>query len=172
VEHARSRLRLDVREGTFDDVPLDAGPFDVVSMNDVIEHVTDPQEMLRRAAAMLRPGGILYLVTPDVCSLSARILRGRWWGFRPAHLYYFSVATLGQMLERAGLEPVLTRSYGRIFTYGYWLSRIRNYPAFAYRAVAAVIRALEIEDKFLYLNTRDSIEMCARKLSPEPTAGT
>ena len=172
VEHARTRLGLDVHQGTLDDLPSTAGSFDVVAFNDVIEHVTDPQAMLRRAADFLRPGGILYLITPDIGSLSARILRGRWWGLRPAHLYYFSAETLTRMLRQAGLEPVLLRSYGRIFTYGYWLSRIRSYPALVYRSAATVIRRLEIQDKFLYLNTRDSIELCARRISSKATAGS
>jgi 2-polyprenyl-3-methyl-5-hydroxy-6-metoxy-1,4-benzoquinol methylase len=171
AEHARTRLGLNIHCGTIDDLPPAEGPFDVLTLNDVIEHVTDPQRTLHRAASLLRPGGILYLITPDVRSLSARILRGRWWGFRPAHLYYFSADTLSRMLERAGLEPVLIRSYGRIFTYRYWLSRIRNYPAVVYRTAAAVIRRLRLQDEFLYLNTRDSLELCARRVTTRPAVG-
>ena len=71
--------------------------------------------------------------------------------------------TLGRMLEESGFEVVLTKSFGRIFTWGYWLSRLRHYPAFVYGAVRSAISGLGIEDKFLYLDTRDSIEICARR---------
>ncbi len=161
-EYARSRLRLDVISGTLDQARLPPSSFDVVAMIDVIEHLGDPQATLHDVASLLRPGGLLYLLTPNVQSLTARLLRARWWGLRPAHLYYFSPHTLTAMLGRAGFEVVLLKSYGRIFTYGYWLSRLRTYPTWIYRSVAAVIAGLRLSEKMLYLDTRDSMEVCAR----------
>jgi SAM-dependent methyltransferase len=160
---AREKFRLDCRLGAFETAPIPPASADVVAMIDVIEHLGDPKAALRRAADVLRPGGILYLVTPDIDSLSARLLRGYWWGLRPAHIYYFDGRTLGRMLEEAGFEVVLSKSFGRIFTWGYWRSRLRHYPRFIYGALRAAIHGLGIEDKFLYLDTRDSIEICARK---------
>ena len=98
-------------------------------------------------------------------SLSARLLDRYWWGLRPAHIHYFGRDALDRMLSAAGFETAWAASFGRIFSYGYWASRLRHYPAPLYRALAGSIRALGIEDKFLYLNTRDSIEVCARKSS-------
>jgi 2-polyprenyl-3-methyl-5-hydroxy-6-metoxy-1,4-benzoquinol methylase len=161
ADYARSRLHLDVMAGHIESVDLPLGTFDVITMNDVIEHFSDPKVALQRAATLLRPGGILYLVTPDIGSLSARLMRGRWWGLRPAHLYYFSRRTLSALLEQCGFEVARARSFGRIFTYGYWLSRIRTYPKVIYRFAALAIRTLGIEEKFLYLDTRDSMEICA-----------
>lgn len=161
ADHARERLKLEVQHGNLEDVALPAGSLDVVSMNDVIEHFSDPRAALLRVHRLLKPGGLLYLVTPDISGLAARVLRGKWWGLRPAHLYYFSRATLQLMLRETGFRPVLTRSYGRIFTYGYWLSRLRGYPSFVHGPIARVIDALGIHEKFLYLDTRDSVELCA-----------
>jgi SAM-dependent methyltransferase len=161
-EYARTRLRLEVTPGTLEEARLGAGSFDVVTMIDVIEHLSDPQATLRAVASLLRPAGLLYVLTPNVRSLSARLLRSRWWGLRPAHLYYFSPATLTAMLGHAGFEVVLLKSYGRIFTYRYWLSRLRNYPGWVYRSVAAVVAGLGLSEKMLYLDTRDSMEVCAR----------
>jgi SAM-dependent methyltransferase len=158
---ARSRLGLDVVQGSLGSAPLPEGSFDVVTLIDVLEHFVDPLGALRRAAALLRPGGLLYVVTPDIGSLSSRLLRGYWWGLRPAHLYYFSRATLGRALEAAGFEVRESRSYGRLFTYGYWLSRLRQYPAVVYAPVRAAVGAFGVADKVVYINTRDSLEACA-----------
>jgi 2-polyprenyl-3-methyl-5-hydroxy-6-metoxy-1,4-benzoquinol methylase len=162
-EFAREKLHLDVVEGTLDDAPFPAGHFDVVTLIDVIEHVTDPKAVLSRAAQLLRPGGVLYLVTPDIGSVSARLLRGRWWGLRPAHITYFSRRTLKRMLSDVGFSVLETRSYGRIFTYGYWLSRLRNYPAPVYHGLRLLVRCLGLSGKVVYINTRDSVELCARR---------
>jgi 2-polyprenyl-3-methyl-5-hydroxy-6-metoxy-1,4-benzoquinol methylase len=164
ADYARTRLRLDVLTGNLEEVAIESGSFDVVTLIDVIEHVTDPKAALQRVSGLLKPGGWLYLVTPDIGSLSARLLRGRWWGLRPAHLYYFSQATLRSMLQAAGLHVELLAPYGRIFTYRYWLSRLKSYPSVVHRTVARFVRAFGVEDKFLYLNTRDSMEVCARKM--------
>ncbi len=164
---ARERFGLDVKSVPLDKAGLPEGSFDVVSMVDVIEHFSDPLAALTAAARLVRPGGLLYLVTPDIRSFSARLLRGWWWGLRPAHLYYFSRATMTAMLERAGFTVLESRSYGRIFTYGYWLSRLRNYPRLLHWMAETVIRALGIEDKPVYINTRDSMEICARRKGAE-----
>ena len=163
AKFARDKLNLDVREGTLEDQAFPPAHFDVVTLIDVIEHLPDPLGALKAAHRLLKPGGVLYIVTPNIRSLSAMILRGKWWGLRPGHIHYFSPKTLAAMLEKSGFETLRLGSYGRMFTYGYWLSRLKNYPRWVRAAPAALIRLLGIEGKFLYLNTRDSMEVCARK---------
>ncbi len=164
VKQAKEKLRLDVAQGALDQTDLPPEGFDVVALIDVIEHLTDPAAALRKIQRALKPGGLLYLVTPNIESFSARVLRGKWWGLRPAHIYYFSPKTLSEILVRAGFEVRLTRSYGRIFTYGYWLSRLVSYPAPVRSLIGFFIRLFRLEEKILYLNTRDSMEVCAQKL--------
>ena len=42
------------------------GPFDVVTLIDVIEHVPDPVDLVRRIKSVMAPDGIFVVVTPDV----------------------------------------------------------------------------------------------------------
>jgi SAM-dependent methyltransferase len=160
---ATERFKLKVRRAAFDADHFEPASFDVAAMVDVIEHVTDPVGALARAARALKPGGLLYLVTPDVGSLSARLLRGYWWGLRPAHIYYFDRATMARALEKAGLRVVLSKSFGRIFTYGYWADRLRNYPRAVFGPVRWGVDLLGLENKLVYVDTRDSMEICAVK---------
>lgn len=161
---ARERYRLEVHPETIEETGRFApGSFDVVAMIDVVEHLADPMSALRRCAELLKPGGILYLVTPDIGSFSAAVMGRYWWGLRPAHIHYFGRGTMRRALSAAGLEPVMERSFGRMFSYGYWASRLRHYPAFLHGALLRGIRLCGVEDKFFYINTRDSMEICARK---------
>ena len=57
AKYARERLRLDVVTAGLDDAPFATEHFDVVALNDVIEHFTDPKAALLRIHALLRPGG-------------------------------------------------------------------------------------------------------------------
>jgi 2-polyprenyl-3-methyl-5-hydroxy-6-metoxy-1,4-benzoquinol methylase len=158
---AREVLSIDVRQGSLEDADFPESWFDVVTMNDVIEHLADPRSCLEKARKLLRVQGLLYVVTPNIASLSSRLLRGRWWGLRPAHLYYFSPRTLEAMLSAVGFETVFKKSFGRIFTYGYWASRLSNYPRPVSATAKTIVRKLKVQDKFLYLDTRDTIELCA-----------
>lgn len=162
---AREHLKLSGIHPTLEEARFPDAHFDVVTLIDVIEHLPDPLRLMREISRITKPGGVVYIVTPDIASLSARCLRGKWWGLRPAHIYYFSRKTLAALLEKTGYEVLSERSYGRIFTWQYWLSRLSNYPRFVRRSVEAFIRALGIQDKFLYLDTRDSVQMVARKRS-------
>lgn len=160
----RERFGIEAHQEPFETTKRFApGSLDCVAMIDVIEHLADPMRALERANSLLKPGGILYLVTPDIGSFSALLLGGGWWGLRPAHIYYFDKRTLRDMLGKSGFDVVHQRSFGRVFSYGYWASRLRHYPAWARGPVEAVIRWLELEHKLVYVDTRDSIEICARK---------
>jgi SAM-dependent methyltransferase len=97
---------FDARLGELGELGLPAGGFDVVSMIEVLEHVPEPDELLRQAAALLRPGGALYVTTPHARGVSGRVL-GTGWSIvaPPEHLQLFSVPGLRTALGRASLAP-------------------------------------------------------------------
>jgi 2-polyprenyl-3-methyl-5-hydroxy-6-metoxy-1,4-benzoquinol methylase len=103
AEHARDTLGLDVRELALEDFEDERGGFDVVVLADVIEHLDDPVDGIARCAALLRPGGVLCVVTPDPSSPTARAAGRRWWGYVPAHTCLLPRATLRELLAAAGL---------------------------------------------------------------------
>ena len=54
---------------------------------------------------MLKPGGLMIVITPNLDSLAARLLASTWeWFIPPAHLFYFSPRSLSQLSNRLGLE--------------------------------------------------------------------
>ncbi|MBK8870186.1 MAG: class I SAM-dependent methyltransferase [Elusimicrobia bacterium] len=160
---ARERFRVDVREGVLSPGLFAPDSFDVVVAIDLLEHVTDPQALVTSLSHLLVPGGVLYIVTPNIESLSCRLLGRWWWGFRPSHLTYFSPKTMARMLSNAGLYVRQCRSYGRVFSYGYWLSRLKNYPSLAVWPISFVLSLMGWAGKVLYLDTRDSMEIIAFK---------
>jgi 2-polyprenyl-3-methyl-5-hydroxy-6-metoxy-1,4-benzoquinol methylase len=88
-------------------------PFDVIVMSEVIEHLPAPHLTLSAAHDLLRPGGALYLTTPNFGSLSRRVLRDRWRAIElPEHLSYFDRRTLEAFLMRAGFAKARVWSEG------------------------------------------------------------
>ena len=78
--------------------------FDVIVMNHVVEHVSDPIRLLKQATRLLRPGGILHIAVPNVAAWEARL--SGWTSYLPYHLIYFNQASLEKAVVRAGLRPV------------------------------------------------------------------
>ena len=68
------------------------------------------------------------------------------------------------MLKKAGFEVIFKRSYGRVFRMSYWASRLQNYSSSGVRWLNKFLKNSGIENKLVYINTLDSIEVCARKL--------
>ena len=98
-----------VHRGELPDIALDP-TYDAVTLFEVIEHFRRPQAYLEAARRLLRPGGWLYLTTPNFDGLSRRLLGERWRVMAPEHLAYYSPRTLRRALARAGFVDVGVRS--------------------------------------------------------------
>jgi 2-polyprenyl-3-methyl-5-hydroxy-6-metoxy-1,4-benzoquinol methylase len=102
-----------------EDAGLPDGSFDVCVCTDVIEHVRDPVGLLNHMHRVLKPGGVLLLVTPAVDSGIARWLRRFWFEFKIEHLHYFGRATIGNVLARTGFREVELSATRKVMTLEY-----------------------------------------------------
>ena len=89
------------------------GTFDVVTLIEVLEHVADPICLLRDAARWLRPGGLLYVTTPNARGLNCRIL-GQAWSVvcPPQHLVLWTPRAFHVALARVGFKTPRLRAEG------------------------------------------------------------
>ncbi len=127
ARYGRERLGRRIVTGPIDPAHLaeTGGPFDLITLWDVIEHLPEPDAALRLLAERLAPGGVLALSTGDVASLAARISGPRWHLFNlPEHLWFFSVPALRRLLARAGLRIVSVRREVCWYTLDYLARRL------------------------------------------------
>lgn len=97
---------LEVTQGDLASAAFPDNSFDVVTARHLIEHVPDPLALLREIARILKPGGSLYIETPNTGAL-LRSRFGIYWfaNDAPRHLILFSAETLTQAAARCGLDP-------------------------------------------------------------------
>jgi SAM-dependent methyltransferase len=109
VEVARA-AGLAVQQGTLEDLDPDpdpAGRFDVVTLDHVIEHLHDPAAALAVLHRVLRPGGRLWIATPNLESLGLRRFGRSWLHLDPPrHLVLFNTTSLHALLRGCGFEPL------------------------------------------------------------------
>ncbi len=130
------------------DVEEDALPFelgdglDCIVYGDVLEHLREPWDVLRRHAQALAPEGIMLICVPNVehWSFAARLLKGDW-AYEPTglldegHLRWFTLESMRKGLAELGLFPCDV--HPRVFA-------VEQVEAFA-RALAPGLAALGID---------------------------
>lgn len=103
---ARQKFEDRIYEGTLETAGFPEGHFDVITLSDLLEHVTDPTLFLREVKRILAENGLLMIVTPNVASLSARLMADRWTHFKREHIWYFSPGTIKSLLALNGFQLV------------------------------------------------------------------
>lgn len=122
-----------VRDGYFPDVLDDGEQTDVISFNDVLEHIPDVSATLDACAATLRPGGLLSVNIPSATGLAYRVattlarvgVRGpylRLWqhGLPSPHMHYFPPAALAELIEKHGFTVRRVTALQSIRRDGLW----------------------------------------------------
>lgn len=103
---------FDARVGAIDLFAGESNCFDAVTLSHVVEHVHDPIALLNDISRLLKPGGVLYVETPNIESLGSRIYRENWRGIEaPRHLVLFNHESLNAAMVATGFE--VTRSVSK-----------------------------------------------------------
>jgi len=164
VAYGKEKLKLDnLRQGTLVRGMYPDSYFDVIVMQDTIEHLIDPKAQLAEMRRILKADGVICVTTPDIDSLLSRILRAKWWGIKRFHLYYFSRATLCGMLSATGFGPIKIKSYARAFTWHYWVDCLAGYNKRLYVFFRLVFPEWLFGKGLFWLNLGDQIEVYAKK---------
>ncbi|MBU0634253.1 MAG: methyltransferase domain-containing protein [Candidatus Omnitrophica bacterium] len=161
VKYARQKFGLDVCNKSLEEANFKRDFFDVVILQDVIEHLPDPKRTLLEIRRILKPTGILYVNTPDIDSLASRILKARWWGIKQFHLYYFTKKTLKKMLTLAGFKQVKVTTYCRNFTLKYLLLQFKKYNVTLYKLAFFLSNLFKMDNLVIKFDLKDQIEIFA-----------
>lgn len=108
AEYASAHTGCTVNAGTLENAAFPSESFEVVTLMDVIEHVAEPRPLLSEIYRILRPGGGLFIVTPNFGSLFVRLYGLRAYGIWPdQHVVYFQPSTISRVLNAVGFRKVV-----------------------------------------------------------------
>ena len=127
---AARRNGIDVRDGMLADAAFTDDAFDAIVLSHVIEHVHDPIALLRECSRVLRPGGTLVMMTPNLTSVGHQRFGADWRGLEPPrHLHIFSVDSLAACARSAGLAVSEVRTSARLVRGIWWVSQSIQHQA-------------------------------------------
>ncbi len=133
-------------EGDFDAYPGRDGFFDVITMQDVFDHMPQPLAALAKCHRMLKSGGLLVVKVHNISCLYAKLSGPRFYAvIPPTHLFYYDRNTLSSALSRSGFRVVESRFIAhqlQISTVFMRLSRDNERSAFRHLYKATVGRPL------------------------------
>lgn len=116
------RRGLKVAHGDFVLADFGDQDFDVITAFEVIEHVNDPGTLIAHVRRLLRPGGLLYITTPNFDSVLRHLERS---DFRilcfPEHLCFYTRRSLRHLAQVHGFEPL------KVLTTGLDLPRLKSW---------------------------------------------
>lgn len=113
---ARERTGAEVFAGDILDAPFAPNSFDVITCFHVFEHLYRPDRVIQKVSEWLKPGGLFYLIVPNIHSAGARIFGSHWYALElPRHLFHYSPRSLKMMARSAGLTPVSVTTRRELF---------------------------------------------------------
>lgn len=102
------RHGIPMKQGSVDDI---AGQFDIIIVNHLLEHLSDPVSSLRKISQHLKTGGVVYIAVPNILNFGIGQLQN-------AHTYYFTPFTLECYCREAGLKLIRSGKAQNIHLFG------------------------------------------------------
>lgn len=136
------KRNLNINIGTLFSAKYPPNYFDAVTLQDVIEHVKDPVCEVREIFRILKPGGFVFIVTPDVDGFWSKMLGQLWYHYKPGeHIMYFSQKSLGKLLNDNDFMNIETRKTYHIMSLEYIFNRLRYYSPWFFETLVKLVKS-------------------------------
>lgn len=112
AKHTTDRTGIPVQVGPAEAMQLEENAYDLIIMDNLFEHLTQPRHVLHTAARALRPGGVIYLQTLNGQCLSLHAQPTGWIYFVPGHQFVPTRLSFQHYLDHCGLEFVFRTTRG------------------------------------------------------------
>ena len=106
-----TKLGILLFESSIEETELKENYYNIVIMNQIIEHLWDPVLVIKKIHAALCSGGIISIETPNLDGYDRRFFAKSFWGgyYFPRHFNLFSFNTLSSLLKKIGFTSIQQR---------------------------------------------------------------
>ena len=117
-------LNLNIFQGNLEESPFKETKFNLIVLNQVIEHIPEPDILLKKLTTKLTKNGLIIISFPNVNSFWRFLFKEKWINWHvPYHLHHFKEKNFGRLLSKCGFQIIKKKS----ITPNIWsLMQIRN----------------------------------------------
>ncbi len=165
IDIAKKRFKNKVKQSSIEQAHFKKNTFDVITLFDVIEHVSKPRTVLKKLRSLLMDNGLLVINTGDTGSLFAK-MQGSYWHFfiPPQHFFYFSKSTLSKLLSQEGFEVLRVEHKGKWVSLRYLFHLARQIQNDIFGKIGFSLVGNNAIGKIpVYLNLFDNMTVYAKK---------
>ncbi len=106
VKKARENGVYDIRTGDAELIPFADASMDLVVLDQVLEHLGEPQKAIKEARRVLSDGGLLCISVPDAARYEKEYFFDFYWFLIKEHIQHFDIEHLRLLAAREGFELV------------------------------------------------------------------
>lgn len=130
VEVSSKKFPSKIKCGDLASADYDPEYFDAISIVDVLEHIPNPHESIAEAKRILKPGGLLFIISPNSSSIT-RLLAGKnWFQYKYEHVLYFNKKSLKFLLKKHSFELLDFKLNRKRFNLAYYHAYFQKYSFF------------------------------------------
>jgi SAM-dependent methyltransferase len=166
AEYARQNFDLNIYEGTAEDLPFEDGMFDSAVMIGVLEHLTEPKQVIGEVRRVLSDSGTLMIEIPIIDTFLFRLLGKYHRHIIMDHILLFSQRSIHNFLAVCGFYPVHTELCGRQITLGRVAWNCRNYSDSAGSFLEGLLKRMGLYDFKMHVKLGDVLQIyCKKKMA-------
>jgi len=147
ASYAINTYGLKILPGDIAQHKLPAESLDAININQVLEHLKNPDKVLEESHRLLRKGGILIISVPDLRSPQFAIGKENWFLLDlPFHLFHFTEEGLSKLLSKNEFNVKYIKRFSlEISPFG-WLQTLLNISGIRFNLLYDLLKSRELKD--------------------------
>lgn len=149
INYLKKVFKLKGIVGEFNDYLFSKKSFDVITMIDSLEHVSNPRKILLKSKEIMKKEGLIVIQTPNAESFISKLTGKNWFWLLPSqHLYLFSIKSLKMLLEQTGFKIIRVSTWD---DYHEFISNLLMLIGIKYSGKTAILHRLLVKFKYVLI---------------------
>ena len=110
-----------IYNGTLETSHFEKNYFDIIVMSDLLEHVKNPVEILKKSRELLNntTNSYIILTTPNTNSFTCKTMKSKWSHYNIEHIHYFNKKSMETLANNTGFKIIEMKPFWKILTFKY-----------------------------------------------------
>ncbi|EKV58034.1 methyltransferase [Brachyspira hampsonii 30446] len=137
-----------IYNGILQNAPFKNNFFDIITMTDLLEHISNPLDILKKCYDILKNvdngGGYIMITVPDTYSFTHNVMKSKWTQYKLEHLFYFNKKNMQIISKDTGFEIIYMKPAVKTMTIKYMRNQFNVYKLFPITQLFNIVNYIPI----------------------------